>query len=266
MPKAAVSKILILRGSPHDPYLLNKNPKDPYKGFDMKFLSNGFVQTLDQYLSDFVPDTTINIDTEDFIPEVYREKVKHRCIAVIEHGISLYKNHLDGRAEQLYIPTIEQGGIPDDSAFRMWSEKLMFEDDENLDWRLTKAIKKAIQFEEMKGNEDLFKATEDLSHETLNEFLKILSAPQKETLKSGIRKNLAQAQLRIEDLYEVAIKKGRIPTTKTYRQRIVELGLKDRYELKEKMFHFLRNALYLTNWNEDDALKVDKRAFASCLD
>lgn len=272
--------IQILRGSSMDPYILNKRPDDPCNGGGVKLTNGFFVQTLDEYLADFLPDDTLAKEvlenkTQDFSLDntnpkevaIYWERVKHRCIAVIEHGVNLYKKHLDDRAGKLYLPAIEVGGIPDDRVYKRHADDLRFEDEGRLERFFTEAIRKAVIFiEQDDNNMALFKAVADLEPETLAELLAKLSEDDKRILKAGITENLKNALLRIEDLYKPAIKQGSVPDSSDYNQRIAELGIEDRDSLREKLFYFLRNALCLTNWNEDDALRSDERAFRSCLD
>ncbi len=278
----AISSIQILRGSWTDPYILNKKPNDPFDGGKRPLMQGDFVQSLDEYLTDFKPDESINVDFEgdrtgnerynvDFRVDeqakiLYREKIKHRCIAVIERGISLFKAHLDSRVEKLYLPAITEGKIPDDTRYRNSAEELRFEDEGRLEKFFTEAIKKAVLHLERKGNELLLQSAENLIPEKINEFLSGLSQSDKNTLSSGVKESLREAHLRIDELYVPAIEEGSIPDTPEYNKRIVELGYKDRDELRERLFYFLRYSLCLTNWNEDDALRTDERAFRSCLD
>lgn len=272
--------IQILRGSRMDPYILNRRPDDPYDGGKITPSKDFFVQTLDEYLSDFLPDDALTQEvlegkTQEFTLDsidpkqvaLYRERVKYRCIAVIEYGIHLYKQHLNNRAGKLYIPAIEAGGIPDDKLYQRYANELRFEDEGRFERFFTEAIRKAIAFvNESDENRTLFEIVAKLKPETLSEFLVSLSEDDKKILSRGITENLKNALLRIEDLYEPAIKQGSIPNSPDYNKRITELRLKDIDELRERLFYFLRNSLCLTNWNEDDALRSDERAFRSCLD
>lgn len=253
--------IQILRGSRMDPYILNKRPDDPSDGGKINITSGGlFVQTLDEYLKDFVPD-------EKAERENYGEKVKLRSIVTIELGIGRYKVNLDNRVNKLYLPAIEKGSIPDDNSYKQDVERLRFEDEERFEKFFTRAIKKALTLIERNAeNEAIFKAIENMTSEKLYEFLSELSEEDKAILIKGITKNLDNAQLRIEELYKPAIKQGKIPNTPSYTQRITELGIEGIDDLRVKLFYFLRNALCLTNWNDDDALRTDERAFASCVD
>ncbi|MBI1858312.1 MAG: hypothetical protein HYR97_04280 [Candidatus Melainabacteria bacterium] len=263
-----------------DPYILNRKPNDPYDGGRITPNKDFFVQTLDTYLRDFTPDKALAeeaLEERDLSFEldhtnpreiaIYRERIKHRCIAVIEHGINLYKQNLSARAEKLYLPAIEQGSIPDNGLYRRHAEELRFEDEGRLERFFTEALRKAITFiEQNPENAALFNAIASLEPETLPELLKGLSEKDKTILRVGLMENLQNALFRITDLYEPAIKLGNIPDTSNYNQRITELGIQSKDDLREKLFYFLRNALCLTNWNEDDALRTDARAFRSCLD
>ncbi len=278
----AITTVQILRGSWTDPYILNKNPTDPFDGGKRQLMQGDFVQSLDEYLTDFKPNENIKVDFEgdrtgnerydvDFRVDeqariLYREEIKFRCIAVIERGIHLFKAHLDSRVEKLYLPAIKEGKIPDDPIYKRFADDLRFEDEGRLEKFFTEAVKKAILHTERKDNETLFKLVEELIPEKINEFLSNLSQKDKDVLSYGIRQSLKQALLRIDELYVPAIEQGVIPDTPEYNKKIVELGYKDRDELKERLFYFLRYSLCLTNWNEDDALRTDERAFRSCLD
>ena len=275
-----VATIQILRGSHMDPYILNKRPNDPYDGGRITPNKDFFVQTLDEYLQDFaldpeltkeaLEDRGLSFEIDYSNPQeiaIYRERIKHRCIAVIEHGINLYKKNLGERAEKLYLPAIEQNGILDNGLYRRHAEELRFEDEGRLERFFTEALRKAITFiEQSPENAALFTAIASLEPETLPELLKGLNEDDKTSLRTGLMENLKNAIFRITDLYEPAIKQGRIPDTAGYNKRTAELRIQSRDDLKEKLFYFLRNALCLTNWNEDDALRTDARAFRSCLD
>ena len=283
MSVLSLTPIQILRGSTMDPYILNKRLNDPYDGGNIRAADGSFIQTLDEYLANFKPDENIKMDFEgdrtdnerydvDFRVDeqariIYLEKVKHRCIATIEHGIALYKKHLDDRVTKLYLPALESGGIPNDASYKRQAEELRFEDEGRLERFFTKALKKAIEFvEKTPKNDALFKLVESIEPEKLNELLKGLSEEDKRVLKTGILENLKNAQLRIEELYKSAIEQGSIPDSPSYNQRITELGIQSMDDLREKLFYFLRNALCLTNWNDDAVLRTDERAFRSCLD
>ena len=250
-----------------DPYILNKKPNDPLDSGNIQMDKLSFIQSLDGFLNDFKPDGTLDeIKQIDNISENFWARIKLRCITVIERGITLFKNNLDNRVEKLYLPAIEAGKIPDDSKYKNDAEELRFEDEDRLEIFFTRAIQKAILHIERKDNEALCKSVDDLTPETINNFLSCLSPQDKSVLSYGIRQSLKQALSRIEELYKPAIKQGIIPDTPEYNQRIVELGYKDRDELRERLFYFLKYSLCLTNWNDDDALRADERAFQSCLD
>ena len=272
----------ILRGSKSDPYILNKKPDDPFNGGQIILDAHCFTQTLDEYLTDFKPDPSIKVDFEkdrtgneqefaDFTNDaqariIYREKVKFRCIAVIERGMSLFKGHLDKRVGELYLPAIQQGKIPDDARYRNVADELRFEDEGRLEKFFTEAIEKATLHIEKKENEALCQSVESLIPEKINEFLASLSLKDRDILIYGIQESLKEAHCRIEELYKPAIKAGAIPDTDEYNRRIVELGYKDRNELRERLFYFLRYAICLVNWNDDDALRSNEHAFRSCID
>lgn len=257
-----INPIQILRGSNMDPYILNKRPYDPYDKGNIRQGDGLFVQTLEDYLADFV---TSGIPYEQVTD--YREKIQHRCIAVIEYGIYLYQKNLTDRVEKLYLPAIEKGAIPDDWLYKRYAEELRFEDEERLERFFTEAIRKAVTYlEKNTKHEALFNKVASLKAEDLHEFLSNLNENDKTALKKGLFESLNNAILRIQELYMPAIKAGNIPDSSAYNQRMVELGIQDRDELKEKLFYFLRNALCLTNWNDDDALRTDERAFRSCID
>lgn len=257
-----ITPVQVLRGSNMDPYILNKRPDDPYDKGSIRTDESFFVQTLEDYLRDFVPS---NIPYADITN--YKELVKHRCIAVIERGVYLYRKNLIDRVEKLYLPAIEKGAIPDDHWYKLYTVELRFEDEERFERFFTEAIKKGISYlERIPENEVLFKSVDNLEADKLQEFLGKLSESDKALLKIGILKSLGNALLRIELLYVPVIKEGSVPDTPDYNHQIVQLGLQDRDELKEKLFYFLRNALCLTNWNDDPALRSDERAFRSCID
>ena len=92
--------------------------------------------------------------------------------------------------------------------------------------------------------------------QTIEEYIQGLTSCERQVIAIGIRRQLEEAEKRVA-LYKEIIERGGIPKDDTFFQRRLEnLGISSIPRLEKLLFHFMRNALCKTDWDDDPEIKA----------